>query len=319
MRSVRGLACGSFAPMLGKIATALVLVTAVSCASNPGPGKEPAAVGSSSASATAEPAVASTSSARELPATEKVLQFEGYDGPPGDMRELPAAAWTVAPLPDASGSGPCTYSGPTLSREPIVGTQGGRVVLQLSEDPKCRFAVPPALIVPDDTSALKKGQAVLWANKGVVWYARVDSVAGDEVSLLFSHGTSEEMKFGASAFGRVKAKRQDVRAVHDGLEYGSRAALPNGDSLKLGTVFAVTDDAVFVAQPFGTKYAKKEADPLRFVEPVADGAKVGAVRPDGGFVVRGTVRRSLESMIYEIEPKSGVRWTVAFEDLGLLH
>lgn len=271
--------------------------------------------GAASPPATTGPsgAASAASSATTTPADAvDALVFDQYDGPKGTLRPLGEYAWTIAPMP-SSGGEPCTYEQMGILREKVIAQKNGLVVFQHHGDAACRFAVPPALVYDDDTSALAKGDVVLLSDQLHAVLARVEATEGDGVTVLASNGTYEGMKLDASSYVRRKVKREMLRAVRDGMGFGGRVAIPNGEALSVETVFAATDDAVFVVKPFGTRYARNQVKVAAFTKPLDVGTKIGA-RNSVGTLANAVVKRSMANMIYEIETPSKKTWVVALGD-----
>jgi hypothetical protein len=238
--------------------------------------------------------------------------FDQYDGPKGTLRAFGEYAWTIAPMPSSGGEA-CTYKQMGILREKVIGKKSGMVVFQHHGDAACRFAVPPKLVYDDDTSPLGKGDVVLVSDQLDASLARVEGTEGDDVTLLVSNGTYEGMKFDAQSYVKRKVKRQLLRVVRDGTSLGGRVAIPNGEQLSVETVFAATDDAVYVVKPFGTKYLRNQVKVAAFTKPLDVGAKIGA-KNSFGTLANAVVKRSMANMIYEIETPSKKTWVVAFGD-----
>ena len=281
----------------------LLLVGACGGAGTPPPTTGPVSSASAASSVGANPPAA---------AEVDAIVFDQYDGPKGTLRSFGGYAWTIAPIP-SSGGEPCTYKQMAIVREKVIGTHQGMVAFEHQHDPKCRFAVPPSLVFDDDTATLAKGDVVLMSDDISSWMARVETTEGDDVNILMSAGSSVEMTFDAKSYFKRKVKRQLLRVVHDGLGFGGRVAVPNGERLSVETVFAATDDAVFVVTPFGTKFARNQVKVATFTKPLAVGAKIGATNTFG-TLANAVVKRSMDNMIYEIETPSKKTWVVAFED-----
>jgi hypothetical protein len=241
------------------------------------------------------------------------LVFDQYDGPKGTLRTFGDYAWTIAPMPSSDHTEACSYKQMALLREKVIGKKNGMVVFKHHGDDKCRFAVPPALVVDDDASPLAKGDVVLVTGDIDSDVARVEATEGDDVTVLVSRGTYEDMKFDAKSYDRRKVKRPTLRVVRDGLTFGGRVAIPNGEQLSVETVFAATDDAVFVVKPFGTKFPRNKAKVAAFTKPLEVGAKVGA-KNSFGTLANATIKRGMANMIYEIETPSKKTWVVGFAD-----
>ena len=281
---------------------ALLILAACGGAASPPPTTGPAA--SASAASSAAPADAAE--------VADALVFDQYDGPKGTLRAFGEYAWTIAPIPSSGGEA-CTYKQMGIGREKVIGKKNGMVVLQHHTDAKCHFAVPPALVYDDDTSPLTKGDVVLVSDQLDASLARVEGTEGDDVTVLVSNGTYEEMKFDAKSYVKRTVKRQLLRVVRDGLTFGGRVAIPNGEQLSVETVFAASDDAVYVAKPFGTKFARSQVKVAAFTKPLDVGAKIGA-KNSFGTLANAVVKRSMANMIYEIETPSKKTWVVAFGD-----
>ena len=282
----------------------LLLVAACGGAATPPPTTGPVPSASAALSAGSTPPGGS--------ADVDALVFDQYDGPKGTLRSFGEYAWTIAPIPSAGGEA-CTYKQMAILREKEIGTNHGLVAFQHHGDPKCRFAVPPALVYDDDTSPLAKGDVVLLSDEIDAVMARVEATEGDDVSVLVSKGSYVDMKFDANSYMKRKVKRQLLRVVRDGVSLGGRVAIPNGEQLSVETVFAATDDAVYVVKPFGTKFARNHVKVAAFTKPLDVGTKIGATN-SFGTLANAVVKRSLANMIYEIETPSKKIWVVAFGD-----
>lgn len=281
---------------------ALLVLAACGGAASPPPTTGPAASASAASSATpAGPAD-----------VVDALVFDQYDGPKGTLRAFGDYAWTIAPMPSSGGEA-CTYKQMGILREKVIGKKNGMVVFQHHGDAACRFAVPPALVYDDDTSPLGKGDVVLVSDEIDASLARVEGTEGDDVTVLVSHGTYTDMTLDAKSYAKRKVKRQLLRVVRDGTSLGGRVAVPNGEQLSVETVFAATDDAVYVVKPFGTKYLRNQVKVAAFTKPLDVGTKIGAKNPFG-TLANAVVKRSMANMIYEIETPSKKTWVVAFGD-----
>jgi hypothetical protein len=251
--------------------------------------------------------------------------FGGYDGPLGEIDpslHVGQWVWTAVPQTAASGGAtPCAYAGVHTTRAKVLGVSDGHVVIESGFKPECAYAIAPALIVPDDRSALSPGQPVLFAennyeNNWIVWFARVKATDGDSVTLLISNTAGAGADYGPKAFRVTQALREQVRALPNDIGFGARVLVKNGNSYALANVYGVTGDTLYTGDwPF-FKWSRGE---VRYFP-------IGAsVVPDMALIASGTdanggdglynvaARRGLDGIVYEVQNKKGKRWTVGFE------